>query len=275
MIKVVTENVVDLWESIPTNWPKLKYENELVIDLSSKFRDYEEKSGVKINRILDCGCGTGNPSIGLAKEGFKVVAVDKDLKMVERFKRNCAEAGVEIPVDELDWRNLPSLLQGDEPLFDVVMCRGNGLIYVESWDRSEFSPDAARTRIQSALQTMVDVLKPGGILYVDTASELELKEAERHWAMLGKRETDGIIIVTYWFPKYDRHRHIRRLEVTRVEHSRETSKPICMKLYTFNGYLMAHEELNSMMQKAGCSKVEKKDIGGEYLYDSFWGYKPL
>jgi SAM-dependent methyltransferase len=272
-IVVLPENVADLWESLPTDWPRLKYEEDLVDDLTEKFHQHERQTGVKINRILDCGCGTGNPSIGLAKKGFEIVAVDKDQGMIERFKENCSEAGVEIQVQELDWRNLYSLVEGGKPLFDVVMCRGNGLIYVESWDRSQFSPSAARVGIESSLRAMASVLKPGGILYVDMPSARELEGHEHHLEVLGRREANGKVFISYWLPHYNTEQRIRRLEVTRIEHFKENSELACIRRYTFVGYLCRQEELLDLMRTSGCEIVEKKQIRGEHLYDSFWGYK--
>src|SRR5690349_13172973 len=93
-LMVLDEPVVEFWESISRNWPEHDYDLELVGDLTQLFRQYGKDHGQWIRRILDCGCGTGNPGIGLAKEGFEVVGVDNDPAMVERFEQNCREENV-------------------------------------------------------------------------------------------------------------------------------------------------------------------------------------
>jgi len=78
--------------------------------------------------ILDVGCGTGNLAIALAREGFRVTAVDLDPAMVQK----ATEKGRGVPrlsFRQLDMRALSSVfLPGS---FDGVLCFGNTLVHVE------------------------------------------------------------------------------------------------------------------------------------------------
>jgi SAM-dependent methyltransferase len=58
-------------------------------------------------RLLDIGCGAGREAVGLAREGFRVTALDVAPGMIEAARRHAADAGVAIgfrvqSVTELD-----------------------------------------------------------------------------------------------------------------------------------------------------------------------------
>ncbi len=63
-----------------------------------------------------------------------------------------------------DWRELTAKIP---QRFDAVICRGNSLPYVDSWDQP--LTNLAPENIQKALQQFCQMLNPGGLLYVDTA----------------------------------------------------------------------------------------------------------
>ena len=51
-------------------------------------------------RVLDIGCGTGGPTIALAREhGAQVVGIDVEAQLFERARRHIATAGVEDQVE--------------------------------------------------------------------------------------------------------------------------------------------------------------------------------
>jgi glycine/sarcosine N-methyltransferase len=221
-IPVIQESVVDFWESIPRDWPKHKFDMALVEDLDTLLREYSQKQGVPIKRVLDCGCGTGNPSIGLAKKGYDIFCVDADPHMVERFNKNCSEGGVDIPVIACDWRDLNGQVTKKGP-FDAAICRGNSLIYAGCWERQEFIPEVAARAIETALQHIASVIRPGGLLYVDVTSAKEYVDSNPKFEFVGVRETDAHKIIIYWVNTYfpetrTRHVHGRRLFESKKVH---------------------------------------------------------
>jgi SAM-dependent methyltransferase len=53
--------------------------------------------------LLDVGAGTGRASLPLAEEGYRVVAVERDVGMVEGLRREAADRGVAVDVVEGSW----------------------------------------------------------------------------------------------------------------------------------------------------------------------------
>jgi SAM-dependent methyltransferase len=58
-------------------------------------------SDLQAGRALDLGCGEGGDSIWLARQGWRVTAVDIAATAVARGRRNAGLAG--IPEDRIDW----------------------------------------------------------------------------------------------------------------------------------------------------------------------------
>jgi len=268
-IPLIYESVVDFWESIPRDWPKCKYDVQLVDDLDKFFKEYCEKNNNVINRILDCGCGAGNPSIGLINKGYEIFCVDADPNMVERFRKNCIEAKVEIPVIAYDWRDLNGDVINNGP-FDAAICRGNSLIYAGCWDRESFIPNAAAKAIQNSLNHISSVLKPEGLFYVDITGRKEYADTKPKLEIVGMRETDQHYVFIYWINEYYPEKRTRLVHARRIFESKITKRIEKVTEYTFTGYMLYHDELQQMANDAGLSLIKAyQEVPAEWLYDIF------
>jgi len=99
--------------------------------------------------ILDAGCGTGNFSLALAKEGFKVVGIDFAQGMLEKAKKKAMENSINsIIFERVD---LNQILPYPSNYFDSVICM-LVLPYVKN-------PDFTINEFER-------VLKPGGTLII-------------------------------------------------------------------------------------------------------------
>jgi SAM-dependent methyltransferase len=268
-VPVIQESVVDFWESIPRDWPTHKYDVALVDDLDRLLRQYSEREGFPVKRLLDCGCGTGNPSIGLAKKGYEMFCVDADPNMVARFKKNCVEAGVEIPVITCDWRDLNAEIVKQGP-FDAAICRGNSLIYAGCWDRDSFIPEVAARAVETALKHIAAVIRPGGLFYVDITSAREYADASPKFEFVGVRETDEHKVLIYWVNNYLPEIRTRHVHGRRLFESKKTHRLECVRSYTFIGYMLYHDELAKLANSAGLTAISNiSNPRSEWLYDVF------
>lgn len=103
------------------------------------------------DRVLELGCGTGSASIQLAREGYKVVALDVSTHKVRTTERNAELAGVRIDVHKGD---VHSVL-GDQ--FDAVVALGVAE-YVDNLD--------------DLLAGIRDRLRPGGVVALSFTNRL-------------------------------------------------------------------------------------------------------
>jgi SAM-dependent methyltransferase len=101
--------------------------------------------------VLDCSAGTGILAVGLALQGFAVVASDASAAMLDRARQLATEHGVDIEVVHSAWEELGQ--QGWDARFAGVFCVGNSLAHAPG-----------RTARRAALGQMAGVLAPGGLL---------------------------------------------------------------------------------------------------------------
>lgn len=112
-------------------------------------------------RILDVGCGTGGVIGALAERGRTVLGVDPDPEMVTAARE--AHSGCEFRT--LGMENLGVL---DDRRFDGIFCIGNVLPHLPVRELGGF------------LETVHDLLAPGGVWVVQTVNFDPLLEKSRH-----------------------------------------------------------------------------------------------
>lgn len=216
-----------------------------------------------VHTVLDCSCGVGFPAIELAKSGFDVTATDKSEMMMAALKENLSKEKIAMPHFVVDWQNLPTL--GKE--FDSVLCRGNSLIYVDSWHvGSEFDASHSLAHVKKALQGMYEVLKIGGFLYIDLPSQSEYDAGPVISESLGEKNIGGNIVSLTWNVTHDWDKRIRQVH---------SERKLNGKIYTHDYYsfLLKHDELAQMLQKIGFKNVQKIKLAGENNYDIFLAQK--
>ncbi|MFC6226353.1 class I SAM-dependent DNA methyltransferase [Paenibacillus allorhizosphaerae] len=74
--------------------------------------------------LLDCSCGIGTQTIGLAKHGYKVTATDLSPASIERAANEAISYGVEVNFGVADFRSLEKDVSG---VFDVVLSADNAI----------------------------------------------------------------------------------------------------------------------------------------------------
>lgn len=112
-------------------------------------RDHIEKG----QRVLELGCGTGDLTFAMAKEGAQVVAVDQAREMLEEAKRRIRDVELEQPVEfrQLDVRSLKDQFEAHS--FDRI---------VASLVLSEIPP----ADLEYVLRACRDLLSPPGEMVV-------------------------------------------------------------------------------------------------------------
>lgn len=89
--------------------------------LNSIIKTYANADALK---VLDCACGIGTQSIGLASLGYKVYGTDISPKAIERAKVEAEKLNLTITFNVADFRTLAKHIEG---YFDVVIACDNAL----------------------------------------------------------------------------------------------------------------------------------------------------
>ena len=130
--------------------------NTLNVDMSELYKPFCQMLP-KGAKILDAGCGSGRDTLFFLNQGFKVVAIDASLKMV-----NATQEMTEADCRHMSFENLNL-----EETFDAIWACAS-LLHVR------------REKLTSVLDKFANILLPSGLLY----ASFKLGTEER---LVGKR----------------------------------------------------------------------------------------
>lgn len=100
-------------------------------------------------RVLDCACGIGTQSIGLAHLGYHVTASDISEGELEEARHRAASSGVQIRFEKADFCALSDTFSEQ---FDIVIAMDNALPHMLTSDA-----------LEAALKSIVGQTRTGGI----------------------------------------------------------------------------------------------------------------
>lgn len=94
----------------------------------------KSKIGDTINAsILDLGCGTGTLDISLSKEGYSIIGIDADSKMIEIARNKNNSENVAFLVEDMS-----KIQRSFKPeTFDTIMSMGNSIVHLEDAESIE------------------------------------------------------------------------------------------------------------------------------------------
>ena len=153
-------------------------------------------------RVLDCACGIGTQTLGLAMRGFRVTGSDLSAAAIERARREASKRGVDCALHVADLRDLSAV---PESGFDAVISMDNALPHLAS--EEELAQAAAAMRAK---------LRPGGILaasirdYDQILTERPAVQGPAFYSDEGRRR----IVLQLWDWK-DERRYQFHLYITR------------------------------------------------------------
>lgn len=148
-------------------------------------------------RVLDCAAGTGFPALDLAVDppvrNFVIHCTDSDRSMLDVLQARVEntfgpENGLKLdelapPIDRdpgvvgidqlvLDWADLDRIRSS----YDYVMCRGNSLVYADTWSGGK--DVASKDRAEWLLRKIAGKVRRGGYLHIDAPRSLTLRSEE-------------------------------------------------------------------------------------------------
>lgn len=100
-------------------------------------------------RILDCACGIGTQSLGLAKRGHRVTGCDLSPAAVARAGAEARRRGLDLRLFQADMRDLSVVPEED---FDAVVCLDNALPHLDGHEQ-----------LLEAVTQIRRKLRPGGL----------------------------------------------------------------------------------------------------------------
>jgi glycine/sarcosine N-methyltransferase len=240
------ENIAEKYHWFFSSWDEvMKRQMQELVPLLKKY---------KVKTILDCSCGTGLQTIGLAKEGFSVVGSDLSDKMLDIARRNTEKEGVTgIVFIKSDFGEIRSKFDGT---FDAVISFGNSIPHLHS-----------NSEILKAFKNIYDCLKNGGIAIFDIRNydDLLIKKP-KFLPMRIHAEKDGnIVSILYVF---DYLQNLVRFNVVYlIEEKSSGHKSIEVEIIDYNP--IKSEVFVNLLKEVGFISIEKKEMGPNLHFIAF------
>ena len=196
----------------------------------------ERYTGQVAPRVLDCACGIGTQTLGLAAKGHDLVASDLSRASVVRAQREARLRGLEVPFHVADMRDLSRLPAQD---FDAVLAADNALPHLLSKEDRD-----------RALQEMAGRLRDGGVLAVtlrDYDRLIQTRPAMQPPAFFGEPGSRRIVhqVWDWEGTEYDVHLYI----------SFETGTGWVAKHFISRYQALLREDLNASLRVAGFADI--------------------
>lgn len=144
-------------------------------------------------KVLDLCCGTGNVSLILAREGYRVTGVDISSEMIQRARMKAQSAGLQI---EYYVQDASQLRLGRR--FDLVISLFDSLNYIL---------DSAA--LQQVFHRVSETLEPGGLFVFDVNTELALAGGYFDQSNIGSKAP----VIYHWRSSYDHLSRICRIQM--------------------------------------------------------------
>lgn len=226
-------NLATQYDKLFLDWQETTREQAEILN-----RIFERNGFDRTAKILDCACGIGTQSIGIAALGYDVTASDiSDAELVEAGKR-AKENGVKICFKHADFCALSDAFTEK---FDIVIAMDNALPHMMS------SND-----LEAAIKSIINQVERNGIFVASIRDydSLLMEKPPYSPPYIHKTEKGQRVSFQTWEWNEDKYKLTQY--IIDDEESLQVSKFECEYRAT------RREEMTKLLLAHGCSKVEWK-----------------
>ncbi len=141
----------------------------------------------KVNKVLDCACGTGHHVIMFRQFGLDATGSDQSPAMIAKARENGQKEGLDLRLSVLDFNALSAAFRKK---FDAVICMGNSLPHLQ-----------ADNDLLTGLTEMNLVLTDRGLLVLGLRNYDKMLTEQPRFMPLSLKDTRGFIYVLDYFPE--------------------------------------------------------------------------
>lgn len=145
---------------------------------------FEKVAERDVEDVLDIACGTGGPTLLLAKRGYRVTGLDLHEEMLEVARSKALNEGLNIEFPQGDARNLEFSEE-----FDAATMFFTSIAYMTEWED-----------LMSLLRSVHAALRPGGVFIADTSNPYSYcwtKDLNKP-TVWDVKEGDNTLVMTDW-----------------------------------------------------------------------------
>lgn len=142
--QIFYDSLASQYDKLFLDWQATTHEQAAILDRIFRENGFDQSASV-----LDCACGIGTQSIGLAAMGYPVTASDISHGELAEAAKRAAENQVNIRFKHADFCALDRIFA---EAFDIVICMDNALPHMLSHDA-----------LASAIASIIGRIREGGI----------------------------------------------------------------------------------------------------------------
>jgi ubiquinone/menaquinone biosynthesis C-methylase UbiE len=199
--------------------------------------------------VLDCACGPGHLVLGLCKRGYKAQGADISQGMIRIARQHARKEKIRASFHVAEFADLPARFDNS---FDLVLCVGNAIGHCRN-----------EREMLTALRGIFRVLKPGGMLQLDTRCwETYHKQKIRFDTFASKTVGDERLT---WLNVRHYPKRFSDLHLIEVVIMAERAGDITLRHFPITYYPFREGDLRHKLRAAGF-----EDIQSTYQKDVDW-----
>ena len=230
IIQSFYNNLASQYDKLFLDWQVAVKEQSIILDKLFKDNGYDEKS-----KILDCACGIGTQSIGLASMGYNVTASDISDGELEEARMRAMKSNVKICFKNADFRMLSKTFSKE---FNIIIAMDNALPHM-----------LTKSDLEIAIKSITSKLAPGGMFVASIRDYDALLESKPPYSAPYIHKTDKGQRVSFqtWTWNADCYKLIQYII--------EDEERLKINKFECEYRAVKREELTNLLLSNGCSSV--------------------
>ena len=223
-------NIASQYDKLFQDWQSTIHEQAVILN-----RIFNDNGFDTTAHILDCACGIGTQSIGLAALGYRVSASDISAAEIIEAKERAKKNNVDIRFELADFRGLADRFSEQ---FDIVIAMDNALPHMLS-----------NKDLEAAIKSITEQTKPNGIIVASIRDYDRLLEDKPSYSppYIYKTDKGQRVCFQTWTWKNDNYHLVQY--IIEDEQTLQTSKFECEYRAT------RRQEITELLMACGCHEV--------------------
>lgn len=224
------DNLASQYDKLFLDWQGTTREQAIILNKIFAANGFDKSA-----RILDCACGIGTQSIGLAEMGYHVTGSDISHGEIAEAKRRAEKACVNVRFEYTDFCALSDTFSEQ---FDIVIAMDNALPHM-----------LTHAHLASAMKSIVNQMKNGGLFVASIRDYDALLEDKPPYSPPYIHKTDKGQRVSFQTWKWDGDNYRLIQYIIDDEDALQVSKFECEYRAT------RREEMTNLLLECGCREV--------------------
>lgn len=233
IVQTFYDSLASQYDQLFQDWRAESLEQALILE------NIFQKNGFdKTAKILDCACGIGTQSIGLASLGYQMTASDISAAELTEANKRAEENGVQIRFERADFRALSDTFSEQ---YEIIIAMDNALPHM-----------LTKEDLAAAVRSIINQTAQGGIFVASIRDYDALLMSKPAYSppYIHTSDTGRRVSFQTWDWEGDNYKL--------VQYIIEDGKELQISKFPCEYRATRREELTELLLSGGCSKVEWK-----------------